>query len=357
MQTIPRLTLILLALAVGAPLPATAAGPGVIVAATRLAPLEDRTEALGTLRANESVVITAKVTESISALHFDDGHRVAAGDLLVEMTSREEHALVEEASARVAEARRQYDRIAPLAASGSASASQLDERRRDLDTARAALLALEARLADRLIKAPFAGVVGLRDVSLGTLVTPGQRITTLDDVSVMKLDFPVPSILLPSLVPGLGIEAHTRAFPRRSFEGTVSAVDSRVDPITRAVQVRALLPNSDGLLRPGMLMRVDLLRNPREGLVIPESALLHRGEAHYVLRVETAADGSDPRAERRQVQIGTRRPGLVEITAGLVLGDRVITHGADKARPGEPVTVLAEEDGQRSLAELLGTAP
>lgn len=356
MPIIARLSLLLFALAAGISLPATAAGPGVIVAAARLAPLEDRTEALGTLRANESVVITAKVTESISALHFDDGQQVARGDLLVEMTSSAEHALVEEASARVAEAQRQYDRIAPLAASGSAAAAQLDERRRDLDTARAALLALEARLADRLIKAPFAGVVGLRDVSLGTLVTPGQRITTLDDLSIMKLDFPVPSSLLATLVPGLAIEARTSAFPDRGFDGTVSAVDSRVDPVTRAVQVRALIPNPDGLLRPGMLMRVDLLRNPRDALVVPESALLQRGKTHYVMRIEETG-GDEPRAERRQVQIGARRPGLVEITAGLARDDRVITHGADKARPGEPVTVLAEEDGQRSLAELLGSAP
>jgi membrane fusion protein (multidrug efflux system) len=347
---------ILLALLLLPPAFASAAGPDVIVAEAKSEPWADRTEALGTLRANESVVVTANVTETISAIHFDDGQRVSAGDVLVEMTSAEEDALLEEVRARVAEAERQYRRVQSLAERGSASASLLDERRRDLDTARASLVAVESRLKDRVVKAPFGGIVGLRNISLGALVEPGDAITTLDDDRIMKLDFTVPSIFLPSLRSGLAIEASAPALDDEMFDGEISAVDTRIDPVTRSVQVRALLPNPEQVLRPGLLMRVELLRNPRRALTVPEEALLHRGDDHFVLTLSQSDDGATL-AERRQVQIGARRPGFVEITAGLEAGARVITHGSDKAKPGEPVTVMAVDDGTRPLAELLAQKP
>jgi membrane fusion protein (multidrug efflux system) len=337
---------------------ATAAPGGVIVAEAVREPWADRTEALGTLRANESVVITANVTETISAIHFDDGQRVAAGEVLVEMTSAEETALIEEVRVRVAEAERQFDRVKSLAASGSASASLLDERRRDLDSARATLVAVQSRLKDRLVRAPFSGVVGLRDISLGALVEPGDVITTLDDDSSMKLDFPVPSVFLTSIRPGLAIEARAPALGERVFAGEISAIDTRVDPVTRSLQVRARIANPEGLLRPGLLMQVELLRNPREGVTIPESALLHRGDAHFVLTLGAgggagAAGVSEAVPERRGVEIGGRRPGFVEVVAGLAAGERVVTHGADQVKPGEPVTILAVDDGSLGLSEML----
>ncbi len=333
-----------------------AAGDRVIVAEVTTEPWADRTEALGTLRADESVVITANVTETISAIHFDDGQRVDAGEILVEMTSAEETALLEEVRARVAEAERQYARVQSLAERGSASASLLDERRRELDTARASLVAVESRLKDRVVKAPFAGVVGLRNISSGALVEPGDVITTLDDDRTMKLDFTVPSVFLTSLRPGLAIEARAPALEDQVFSGAISAVDTRVDPVTRSVQVRARLPNPRRLLRPGLLMRVELLRNPRQALTVPEAALLHRGDEHFVLALTDTQDGAAV-PERRKVQIGARRPGLVEITGGLDAGERVITHGNDKARPGEPVAIIAVDDGTRPLAELLAQKP
>ncbi len=321
-----------------------------IVAEVRADRFVDRVEALGTLKANESVSVTANVTETVSAIHFDDGQRVEAGQVLVEMTSAEEHALLEEGSVRVAEFDRQYERIKSLVAQRSASESLLDERKRDLDTARALLVAIESRLADRLIKAPFAGVLGLRNISPGTLVEPGDLITTLDDDTVMKLDFAVPSVFLTDLEPGLGIEAKARAYGGRSFEGEIHSIDSRVDPVTRSIQVRALLPNPDRTLRPGVLMQVELLRNPREALVVPESALVHQGQDHFVILV---GDGNV--AERRQVRTGARRPGEVEVVDGLTAGDRVITHGSEKVRPGQEVAIQAVDDGSRGLLEMLET--
>jgi membrane fusion protein (multidrug efflux system) len=326
--------------------------PGVIVSEARVIQLADRVEALGTLRANESVTITATVTETVSEIKFNDGQRVKAGDILVEMTSREQHARLQEAQARLAEADQQYTRVKSLEAAGSASASLLDERRRDLYAARASLAAIESQLADRLIKAPFEGVVGLRNISLGALVEPGDLITTLDDDRVMKLDFPVPSLFLRSLVPGLRIEAQAPALGDQLFEGEVASISSRVDPVTRSVQVRALIENPERQLRPGLLMRVELLRDPREAVVVPEAAILQRGGEHSLLVVDENDQGQSI-ALSRPVQVGLRRPGEVEILAGLSPGERVITHGADKARPGQPVEVRAIDDGSRPLSELI----
>jgi len=322
----------------------------VIVSEARLQQFADRIEALGTLRANESVALTASVTDTVSAIHFDDGDRVEKGQILLEMTSGEEHAQLEEARATSGEAYRQYQRVLSLETQGTAAKSLLDERKREWETARARLAAIESRLADRLIKAPFAGVLGLRDLSVGALVEPGDLITTLDDDSVMKLEFQVPAPYLEVLRPGLGIVATARAYQGRRFEGEIKAVDSRVDPATRSIRVRALLPNPERILKPGMLMQVELLKQPRETIIIPEEALLPLGDRQYVLLVDKA-DGN--RVARREVSIGGRRPGEVEVVAGLQPGDQVITHGTLKVRPGDQVVIGAVDDGSRPLHELL----
>ncbi|NEV61474.1 efflux RND transporter periplasmic adaptor subunit [Thiorhodococcus minor] len=333
---------------------AASAGPGkpapVMAATASVRALTERVEALGTLKANESVAITSNVTETISVVHFDDGERVEADALLVEMTSAEEHALLEEAQVRVDDAERQYRRVKSLVAQRSASESLLDERKRDLDTARAVLVALESRLADRIIKAPFDGVLGLRNISRGALVEPGDLITTLDDDRVMKLDFSVPSRYLKDLEPGLKIEAKTAAFGDEVFMGVVRGVDSRIDPVTRSVLVRALVPNPSGKLRPGLLMQVDLLTNPRKGIVIPEAAVLHEGQKHFVMVLKEADQGLT--AERRGIRIGTRLPGLVEVRQGLDDGERVVTDGHDKIRPGQPLSILETDDGAPDQAAL-----
>lgn len=195
-------------------------------------------------------------------------------------------------------------------------------------------------------------MLGLRAISQGALVEPGDIITTLDDDSLMKLDFPVPSRYLAALAPGLQIEARSRAWSERIFRGEVSAIDSRIDPVTRAIQVRALLPNPEHLLRPGLLMRVELLAAPREAVVVPEAALVQEAQSHWVLALADASE--TPRAERRAVEIGQRGAGWVEIRAGLNLGERVIVDGQERTRPGEAVRVLAVDDGRRPLRDLLG---
>ena len=311
----------------------------------------DRLEALGTLRANEAVQLTATVTETVTALHFDDGDTVDAGQVLVEMTSAEEHAQLEEARSQADEAERQLVRFRALAANGTTPATVLDERRRDFETAVARLQAVESRLRDRLIVAPFAGSVGLRNISIGALIEPGDIVTTLHDTDVMKLDFPVPATFLTSVAPGLPIEARATALGDRVFEGTVSGIDAAVDTTTRSIMVRAIIPNPDGLLRPGLLMTVELLKNPRDAVVIAEEAVIPVGRETFVMVVDQSA--SPPTAVRRQIDIGARRPGEVEVVGGLEPGEMVVTHGAIRVRPGQQVTIRAVENGDVSLQALL----
>ena len=328
--------------------------PAVIVEKVSLSPVADRLEALGTLRANETVSITANVSDTISRIHFEDGQTVEAGDVLVELTDAEESALLAEAESLAEEAQRQYQRHEDLVARGSASESLLDERRREWRAAEARLEAVRSRLRDRLVTAPFSGRVGLRRVSPGALLAPGDSITTLVDDSQMKLDFSVPAIYFTSVRPGTRIEATTPVLPDRPFSGTVSSVDSTIDPVTRSITVRAVIPNPEHDLVAGMLMTLAVLRNEREAIVIAEEAIVPQGENRYVY-VVADLDGTH-RAQRRDVTLGARMPGRVEVLSGLAVGEAVITHGTLKVRPGMPVTIKAVDDGTRPIEELIRPA-
>lgn len=319
--------------------PGAGQGPlAVIVAPAEEKEVADRIEALGTLAARESVDVTATVTETVQSLHFADGQRVRKGDVLARLNANEEEALLVEARANVAEAEKQYERARQLARGGAAAAAQLDEARRVFETARARMVAIEARLAELVITAPFDGVTGLRRVSPGALARPGDVIVTLDDDAVMRLDFTVPSAFLGLLRPGLRITATTAAYGGREFEGVVSAVDSRVDPVTRAVTVRAEIPNADFLLKPGLLMTVELRGNERRSVVAPEGALMRQGEAAWVMVMEGGEE--EGVARRRAVRTGRREAGEVEVVSGLKAGERVVVDGAFRLSDGARARVL-----------------
>ncbi len=355
LNRVPKIVIGCLIWCIGAlPAAAQTAVP-IIVKQVELDRFVDRVEALGTLRANESVTLTATVGETVTAIHFEDGQQVAAGDILVEMTSVEEHALIEEERSTLAEAKKQYDRLRPLVERGAAAQSLLDQRRREYQTARARLQAIESRLKDRLVIAPFAGTVGLRNISLGALIEPGDVVTTLDDISVMKLDFAVPAIHLATLRPGIAIEADSPAFPGRRFEGKVTGIDSRIDPVTRSITVRAELPNPSRLLKPGLLMQVVLSKNERQALMVPEEALVPSGRDNAVFVLDRSKE--PPAVQRRQVKIGGRRPGEVEVTHGLAPGEFVVTHGTLRIRQGQPVSVRAVDSGDEPLVRLLDQKP
>lgn len=335
-------------------LPAFAAAQGleVVVSPVREMRVADRIEALGTLRANESAALTATTTDTIAEIRFEDGQRVSAGDMLVVMNSREQLAERAEARASVAEAQRQFERVQDLARRGTASAALLDQRRRELDIARARVEAAEARLRDRRIVAPFDGVVGLRNVSVGSLLTPGALVTTLHDDSVMKLDFTVPELFVAIVRPGLRVEARSRAWPDEVFRGEVVSVGNEVDPVTRAFRVRALVPNPERKLLPGMLMTLALAGRERDALVVPEGAILTQDRTHSLFVVEESDEGA--KAVRREVRLGIRMPGSVEIVEGLAGDERVVTQGGFRLADGDAVRVRAVDDGSRPLAELIG---
>ena len=290
--------------------------------------LTDEIEALGTARSKEAVEVTAKVSSLVRAIHFEEGQLVEAGEVLVELDSREAQANLALAKATLTESRSQAERRQGLAATQAVSASELEalDAKRQVDEAQ--VHAAEARLDDLVIRAPFAGRVGFRRVSLGSLVTPGTVVTTLDDTSTIKLDFSVPESFLAVLQPGLAIAARTAAYPGEAFHGEVAMIDTRVDPVTRTLMVRALIGNEKLLLRPGMFMTVRLSQSPRSALIVPEQAIVPERGEQYVWVV------SNGRVERRKVQTGVRRPGQVEVVAGLTAGERVVTEGTQRLTPG-----------------------
>jgi len=312
-------------------------------------PFVDVIEAVGTARANESIDITAKSTETIGAVNFTDGQKVDTGFVIVEMTSREQSADLAAARAELSEAAKSFGRIRGLSAKGFATKAQLDGAVAARDSAAARVKALESRVTDRLIRAPFAGVLGLRRVSVGTLVKPGDVITTLDDISLIKLDFTVPEAFLSVLKEGMNVRVNVAAYPERTFEGKVAGIDTRIDPVSRAVAMRAETPNPEGLLRPGMLATVSLLKNQRTSLAVPEQALVPIEDRQYVF-VATA----DNKAERREVTIGARQPGFVEIVSGLKNGDKVVVEGTLRLRPGATITVAGERDKDEPGADAPG---
>jgi membrane fusion protein, multidrug efflux system len=293
--------------------------------------LAQRLEALGTARANESVDISSKSSNVVTAVRFRDGERVRQGQVLVQLDDATARADVAAAQAAVTESESQYNRSRELLNTQALSKSQFEQLEATLKADRARLQAAQARLEDTVIRAPFSGRVGLRRVSVGTLISPGDVITTLDDTSVIKLDFAVPENFVSTLREGLSVRATAPAFPGRHFTGKVASIDSRVDINTRAVTVRALLANEDGALKPGMFLNVALAKDERQALVIPEEALTPEAEKQFVFVV----DGG--KAQRREVRIGGRRPGNVEVLSGLQPGDSVVVEGTQKIRDGAPV--------------------
>lgn len=308
----------------------------------------DEIEALGTLKANERVDLTASVTDTITKLHFNDGQRVVKGDVLAEMTDTEESALVKENTARVEEAKKQYDRVRKLPKQGAISESIVDQRRREYEAAKAQLEAMISRLHDRLILAPFSGVIGLRQISVGALVTPGELIAVIVDDSVMKLDFAVPEIYLNVLSVDLPVVARAAAYPEREFKGKIVALDSEVDPGTRSIQVRALVPNENKLLKPGMLMSVTIRFNFREALIIPEEAVVQESRKSFVYSINELG-----KAVKKEIQLGVRSPGKVELLAGLSEGEQIITHGLQALDKDSKVKVRAYQQIGEGLKELL----
>lgn len=314
----------------GAPTVRPSAIP-VITAPARIEPMGLEIEAVGTTQANESVEVTSKASNTVTAIRFKEGEMVERGAILVEMDAAQARANLAEAQAALARSKSQYDRSRDLQARQALSVADLEQVEAALKADQARVAAAQARLDDTVIRASFGGRTGFRHVSVGSFVSPGTVITTLDDTSVIKLDFTVPETYLFVLRRGLPVKASTTGLPDRIFEGVVTNMDSRIDPVTRSVTVRAELPNAEGLLRQGMFMTVSLQGEVEPTLLVPEEALVpERGHA-YVFVVK------DNRIERREVTTGKRRPGFVEIVKGLAEHERVVVDGTQNVRDGSEV--------------------
>ena len=323
--------------------PGGMAAPSVTVAVVERGRFIDRVESVGSAQANESVTITPKVSDIVTRLHFSDGDYVEKGDLLVELTNTAETARLSEAQTALDDARRQLERVRQLTANNLVSQSDLDDAESRVETASARLQGVVANMQDRVIVAPFSGVLGFRNISEGTMVTPNTAITTLDDISTIKLDFNVAESFLAQLQSGLEINASSIVYPGRTFTGDVQVVGSRVDEATRSVPVRALIDNPDGSLRPGMLLTVGMMLNERETIVVPEQAVVPAQGRQYVFVVD-----EENTARRVEVTLGARRPGIVEILSGVVPGQRVVAEGVAQVRPGQPVRILNNQASSTS---------
>ena len=311
-------------------------GPPLVVPHTvTVRPFAERIESIGTVYANESVTITAPVSERVAQIRFSENATVKAGELLVQLENGEEQADLAEAEITVAQAQRDFERIKALRAKQVVAEQEFDTQRSALDAAVARLTAARVRFSDRAITAPFAGVLGLRRVSQGALVAPGSVITTLDDLSVIKAEFSVPETFLAALTPGQKVTAHSIAWPDAVFEGTVSVINTRVDPATRAVSLQAKIPNPDGRLRQGMLLTVELRAHDRTSVAVPEQALVAYGEKQFVFVIKAGA--TPPTAAQREVKLGVRETGWVEITSGLAEKELIVLEGVMLLRDGAPI--------------------
>jgi len=324
-------------------------GQQVAEAVVTLRPFSDQIDVLGVARGRRSVNITSATSELITAVLFQDGQRVGAGAALVRLQAGEEEAAIIQARANLAQAQREYERFSSLAERGVAPRVSVEEAQTAVETARATLTAAQARQGDRVIRAPFAGVLGLSTVTPGTLISPGAVITTLDDISVIRVDFPVPERYLGVLREGLPITATADAYGQETFAGRIALIDTRINETTRAVTARAEFANPGGRIRPGMLMRVGIQQGQRQSPSVPESAVQYEGENAFVYRIAAGERGST--AQRVEVEPGAVEGGFVEILSGLSANDRVVGSGLNRIQPNAPVTVAGAGGRQGGAAE------
>ena len=295
----------------------------------------DRIEVLGVAKGRQSVTITSNTAELITAVHFRDGQVVSKGQVLVELKADQETAGIAQAQAQLSQAEREYTRWKTLADRGIAPRASAEQYMAARDTARAALASASAQKLDKVIRAPFAGRVGITDIAPGALISPGTPIVTLDDVSLIRVDFSVPDRYLPILREGLTISAAPDALPGETFTGRIAQIDTRIDPTTRALKARAEFPNADGRLKPGMLIKVGIDQGQRQGVAVPESAIQFEGSQASVFLIAKGPKGQV--ARRTAVQTGLSSDGFVEIVSGLKAGDHIVADGLNRVQDGAAI--------------------
>ena len=323
----------------------------VIVAEVQETQWAQKIQSVGNLKAHEQVELTSSAAGKVEEINFTDGQSVEKDVVILRLESGEERAELGAAKSLLLETEKQYLRSRELRKQGATSQSVLDAHRREFETAKAQVGVAKARLEDRTIRAPFSGRIGLRQVSPGKFIQSGDMIASMADNTPVRLDFSVPELKIAQLKEGLAVTATTRAYPNKTFTGKIEATESYVNPVTRAVGVRALIPNEKNLLIGGMLMNVEVAENPRPAVVLPEAAIIQESNASYVFVVKPNAKPAT--VEKTKVQLGPRRPGDVEVLDGVQTGDMVVIHGTLKLADGRPVNVVATKTPDKDIAEIL----
>jgi len=320
-----------------------AKGPGgppampVKAVAARVGPAIDEANAVGTMRADESVVIRPEIAGRISEIHFEEGHNVKKGSLLATLDSSEVRAQLASAQAQATLDAQRLERAEDLHKKNFISRQALDEAHSNNARSQASRQEAQAKVAKSEIRAPFNGVAGLRQVSQGAYVAAGTDIARLEKIDQLKLDFRVPEVYLSRLKTTQQVKVQVDAYPDESFAGTIYAIEPALDEATRTVLIRARIANVDLKLRPGMFGRVQLQLAVREKAVwVPEQAIVPKGQDAFVFRV---ANG---KVALVKVQTGARKVGEVEIRNGISAGDMVVTEGTQRIGPGSAVNVVGD---------------
>lgn len=323
------------------PQTAPAGPPAMPVEAARVQTGTGRLEvtAVGSLEANESTVIRSEIAGRITAIRFKEGERATKGSVLLTINSEEFEAQLNQIKAVVELNKMNFERAQQLRPEGLIAERAYDEAQSRLKESEASLSLAKVRLEKSIIRAPFNGRLGLRQVSPGDFVQPGQAIVNLEDTDSIKVDFRIPEIYLDRVEVGQTVQVGVDVYPSQLFEGKIYAIDSRIDNATRTVLVRARVPNPAGVLLPGMFARVTLLLGERENAVfVPEQAVVPMGADKFVYRVV------DGKAVLTKVRLGLRKEGRVEVVEGIGPEETVITAGQMKLFDGAPVmTVGATE--------------
>ncbi len=298
-------------------------------------PFTDRIEVLGAAKGRQSVTITSNTPELITSVHFSDGQAVTRGQVLVTLKADQEDAGISEAKARLAQAQRDYTRWKTLADKGIAPRATAEQYLSALEVAKASVGTAQAQKLDRVLRAPFSGRVGISDVAPGMLIAAGTPIVSLDDASVIRVDFSVPDRYLSTLRVGLPIAARPDALPGETFQGKIAQIDTRIDPATRAIKARAEFPNPGGRLKPGMLVKVAIDQGVRNAPAVPEAAVQFEGNQASVYRIAKGPKGLV--ARRTDVDTGITQGGFVEIRSGLKAGEKIVADGLNRVQDGAPI--------------------
>lgn len=309
--------------------------PAVEISKAAYTDWQSNINAIGTLSASQGVAIKPEINGQVIAVYFRSGDHVKAGTPLIQIDPAILQSQLDAAKAKLLLSKANYQRTAILFKKHVFAQADLDNALSVYRASKANLANAQAQLNETLISAPFDGRLGLRDVDKGAYVNAGEAITTLNDIDPLRVDFKIPEVYIGRLSIGEKVLIHSNAYPQQIFQGEIYALDSQIDANTRSINVRASIPNQDEKLLPGAFVDVKIeTGTPQKWISIPETAILYDDKGEYVYRIIKKLPIKTP------VILGPRKNGMVAVTSGLQAGDEIITTGAFKVVPGEPVMAV-----------------